>query len=47
VINPEKTKNYLNNNIKFPNTLEVEEVEGVGHRIPFNLFVDIYNKHIK
>lgn len=45
IVNPEITKEYIMEDDSFYCT--IEEVEGLGHRIPFDTFVDIYNKHVK
>jgi len=42
VINPEITKKlrpYFDNSAKF------EEIEGMGHRTPLDVFINMYNKH--
>jgi hypothetical protein len=41
VINPLISKEMLNEFV-----VRIEEVEGLGHRIPFDVFVDIYNKYV-
>ena len=43
VINPKITKKlrpHLDNSAKF------EEIEGMGHRTPLDVFVNMYNKHV-
>jgi predicted esterase YcpF (UPF0227 family) len=42
VINPLISKEMLDDALSYCN---IEEVEGLGHRIPFDVFVDIYNKY--
>jgi uncharacterized protein len=44
VINPLITKEILDDALFY---CDIEEVEGLGHRIPFDIFVNIYNKYIK
>ena len=44
VINPLITKEILDDALFY---CDIEEVEGLGHRIPFYVFVDIYNKYVK
>jgi pimeloyl-ACP methyl ester carboxylesterase len=44
VINPLITKEILDDALFY---CDIEEVEGLGHRIPFQIFVDIYNKYVK
>ena len=44
VIDPAKSEDMLEQ-IEF--YCDIERVEGLGHRIPFDVFVDIYNKYIK
>ena len=44
VINPLITKDILENSFI---ECEIEEIEGMGHRIPFLHFEHIYNKHVK
>jgi uncharacterized protein len=44
VINPLITKEILDDALFY---CDIEEVEGLGHRIPFDVFVNIYNKYIK
>ena len=42
VINPKMTKKlrpYFDNSAKF------EEIEGMGHRTPLDVFINMYNKH--
>lgn len=41
VINPLISMEMLNEFV-----VRIEEVEGLGHRIPFDVFVDIYNKYV-
>jgi predicted esterase YcpF (UPF0227 family) len=43
VINPLITKVILDDALFY---YDIEEVEGLGHRIPFDVFVDIYNKYV-
>ena len=43
VIDPEYTKEILQGSMYF---WDIEEVENMGHRIPFEVFVNIYNKYI-
>ncbi len=43
VIDPEYTKEILQGSKYF---WDIEEVENMGHRIPFEVFVNIYNKYI-
>ena len=43
VIDPAKTEDILEQ-VEFE--CEIERVEGMGHRIPFDVFVDIYNKYV-
>ena len=44
VIDPAKSEDMLEQ-VEF--YCDIERVEGLGHRIPFEVFVDIYNKYIK
>jgi len=44
VINPLITKEILDDALFY---CDIEEVEGLGHRVPFDIFVNIYNKYIK
>lgn len=44
VINPLITKEILDDALFY---CDIEEIEGLGHRIPFDVFVNIYNKYIK
>jgi uncharacterized protein len=44
VINPLITKEILDDALFY---CDIEEVEALGHRIPFDVFVNIYNKYIK
>ena len=44
VIDPAKSEDILEQ-VEFH--CYIERVEGLGHRIPFYVFVDIYNKYIK
>jgi len=43
VINPLITKEILDDALFY---CDIEEVEGLGHRIPFDIFVNIYNKYV-
>ena len=43
VINPDKSE-YMLEQADF--YCDIEKVEGLGHRIPFDIFVDIYNKYV-
>ena len=43
VIDPSKSEDLLEN---MDIECEIERVEGLGHRIPFDVFVDIYNKYV-
>ena len=43
VINPLITKEILDDALFY---CDIEEVEGLGHRISFDVFVDIYNKYV-
>ena len=43
VINPLISKEILDDALSYCN---IEEVEGLGHRIPLDIFVDIYNKYV-
>ena len=43
VINPLITKEILDDALFY---CDIEEVENLGHRIPFDVFVDIYNKYV-
>ena len=44
VIDPAKSEDLLE---QMDIECEIERVEGLGHRIPFNVFVNIYNKYVK
>ena len=44
VINPLITKEILDDALFY---CDIEEVENLGHRIPFDVFVNIYNKYVK
>ena len=44
VIDPAKTEDILEH-VEFD--CEIERVEEMGHRVPFDVFVNIYNKYIK
>jgi hypothetical protein len=44
VIDPAKTEDILEQ-VEFD--CEIERVEEMGHRVPFDVFVNIYNKYIK
>lgn len=44
VINPLITKEILDDALFY---CDIEEVEDLGHRIPIDAFIDIYNKYIK
>tara|TARA_R110002167_G_scaffold13989_1_gene57211 strand:- start:833 stop:1291 length:459 start_codon:yes stop_codon:yes gene_type:complete len=44
VINPELTKNLWD---VFDNEAIFDEVEGMGHRTPLDVFINMYNKHIQ
>jgi uncharacterized protein len=44
VINPLITKEILDDALFY---CDIEEVEALGHRIPFDVFVNIYNKYVK
>ena len=44
VINPLITKEILDDALFY---CDVEEVEGLGHRVPFDVFVNIYSKYVK
>ena len=43
VINPLISKEILDDALSYCN---IEEVEGLGHRVPLDIFVDIYNKYV-
>ena len=43
VINPEVTKNIRP---KWDNEATFDEIEGMGHRTPLDVFVNMYNKHV-
>ena len=43
VINPEVTKNLWS---VHGNHAEYDEVEGMGHRTPLDVFINMYNKHV-
>jgi len=42
VINPELTKKLWS---VFGNEAEYDEIEGMGHRTPLDVFINMYNKH--
>jgi len=42
VINPEITKNIRP---KWDNEATFDEIEGMGHRTPLDVFINMYNKH--
>jgi uncharacterized protein len=44
VIDPAKSEDMLEQADFY---CDIERVEGLGHRIPFDVFVNIYNKYIK
>lgn len=44
VIDPAKSEDMLEQ-VDFH--CDIERVEGLGHRIPFDVFVNIYNKYVK
>jgi len=44
VIDPAKSEDMLEQ-VEFH--CDIERVEGLGHRIPFDVFVNIYNKYVK
>ena len=44
VINPLITKEILDDALFY---CDIEEIENLGHRIPFDVFVNIYNKYVK
>jgi len=44
IIDPAKSEDILEQ-VEFH--CDIERVEGLGHRIPFYVFVDIYNKYVK
>jgi predicted esterase YcpF (UPF0227 family) len=44
VINPLITKEILDDALFY---CDIEEVEDLGHRIPFSVFSNIYNKYVK
>jgi predicted esterase YcpF (UPF0227 family) len=44
VINPLITKEIIDDALFY---CDIEEVEGLGHRIPFDVFSNIYNKYVK
>ena len=44
VINPLISKEILDDSLFY---CDIEEVEDLGHRIPFDVFVNIYNKYVK
>jgi len=44
VINPLITKEILDDALFY---CDIEKVEDLGHRIPFDVFVNIYNKYVK
>ena len=41
-INPEVTKNIRP---KWDNEATFDEIEGMGHRTPLDVFINMYNKH--
>ena len=43
VINPKITKKLRPH---FDNSAKFEEIEGMGHRTPLDVFVNMYNKHV-
>ena len=43
VINPLISKEILDDALSYCN---IEEVEGLGHRVPLDIFVNIYNKYV-
>jgi pimeloyl-ACP methyl ester carboxylesterase len=43
VINPLITKEIIDDALFY---CDIEEVEDLGHRVPFDVFVDIYNKYV-
>ena len=43
VIDPAKSEDILEQ-VEF--YCDIERVEGMGHRVPFDVFVDIYNKYV-
>ena len=43
VIDPAKSEDLLE---QMEIECEIERVKGLGHRIPFDVFVDIYNKYV-
>jgi pimeloyl-ACP methyl ester carboxylesterase len=43
VIDPAKTEDILEEVL---DVCQFERIEGLGHRIPLNVFVDIYNKYV-
>jgi pimeloyl-ACP methyl ester carboxylesterase len=44
VINPLITKEIFDDALFY---YDIEEVEDLGHRVPFDVFVNIYNKYVK
>ena len=44
IIDPAKSEDLLE---QMDIECEIKRVEGLGHRIPFDVFVDIYNKYVK
>jgi hypothetical protein len=44
IIDPAKSEDMLEQ-VEF--YCDIERVEGLGHRIPFYVFVDMYNKYVK
>ena len=44
IIDPAKSEDLLE---QMDIECEIERVEGLGHRIPFDVFVNIYNKYVK
>jgi hypothetical protein len=43
VVNPLITKEILDDAVFYS---DIEEVGNMGHRVPFDVFVDIYNKYV-
>ena len=43
VINPLISKEILDDALSYCN---IEEIEGLGHRVPLDIFVNIYNKYV-
>jgi predicted esterase YcpF (UPF0227 family) len=44
ITNPEMTLDMLEQ-CEFYS--DIEEIDGVGHKVPYDVFIDIYNKYIK